>query len=87
MDLQKRAMELSVKVAEAINPVSWKDAPLCILALESYARELRERLPEAGTVADELAAHISYLTVVHERKENAPAGGNRTGRTENNKTI
>lgn len=72
MDLQKRAMELSVKVAEAINPVSWKDAPLCILALESYARELRERLPEAGTVADELAAHISYLTVVHERKENAP---------------
>lgn len=59
MDLQKRALELSVKVAEAINPVSWKDAPLCILALESYARELRERLPEAGTVADELAAHIS----------------------------
>lgn len=48
MDLQKRAMDLSVKVA------------------------------------DELAAHISYLTVVHERKDNAPAGGNRTGAKEIN---
>lgn len=57
------AMEISIGIAEAINPVSGLEAPVAIMVLEGYARELRERFPEAGKEADEMKQHSNSLVV------------------------
>lgn len=47
------AMEVSIGIAEAINPISSLEAPVAIMVLEGYARELRERFKDAGREAEE----------------------------------
>lgn len=63
-DLQNiYAMEVSIGIAEAINPVSSLEAPVAIMVLEGYAQELREKFQDAGREADELKQHSSSFVV------------------------
>lgn len=57
------AMDVSIGIAEAINPVSSLEAPVAIMVLEGYARELRERFSEAGREAEELKQHSSSFVL------------------------
>ena len=57
------AMEVSIGIAEAINPISRLEAPVAIMVLEGYARELRERFQDAGREAEELKQHSSSFAL------------------------
>ena len=57
------AMEVSIGIAEAINPISSLEAPVAIMVLEGYARELSERFQDAGREAEELKQHSSSFAL------------------------
>lgn len=57
------SMEVSIGVAEAINPVSSLEAPVAIMVLEGYAQELRERFPEADREVEELKQHSNSFAI------------------------
>lgn len=57
------AMEVSIGVAEAINPISSLEAPVAIMVLELYAQELRERFPEADHEVEELKQHSNSFMI------------------------
>ena len=57
------AMEVSIGIAQTINPVSSLEAPVAIMVLEGYARELRERFKDADREAEELKQHSGSFVI------------------------